>query len=64
MASNSYTLLCVILQEPPKLPSVVEVVVPIDAKVLNLQKAIKRESEPELDQVAAHSLVLWKVNLS
>lgn len=60
----SYTLLCVILNEPPALPSVVEVVIPIDAKVLNLQKAIKKEKENDLKNYDADSLILWKVKVN
>jgi hypothetical protein len=28
----------------------------------DLKKAIKKENEPELDHLAAHSFVLWKVS--
>ena len=63
MASNSYTLRCVILDEPPGLPSVLKVVIPVSNDVSDLKKAIKKEMEPELDQFAASSLVLWQVNL-
>jgi hypothetical protein len=62
--TSSYTLRCVILRESPALPSVFKVTVPLGNDVNDLQKAIKKEKEPELDQFAADSLVLWKVNLS
>jgi hypothetical protein len=62
--TSSYTLRCVILQESPALPSVFKVTVPLWNDVNDLQDAIKKKSEPELDQFAAHSLILWKVNLS
>ena len=64
MTAKSYTLRCVILQEPPALPSVFKVTVPLENDVNDLQDAIKKKREPELDQFAADSLVLWKVNLN
>jgi hypothetical protein len=63
MASNSYTLRCVILNEPPGLPSVLKVVIPVGSEVDDLKKAIKTETENDLKQYDAHTLVLWKVNL-
>jgi hypothetical protein len=63
-ASNSYTLLCVILNEPPKLPSVFKVIVPVENDVTDLKDAIKMKSQHELQGYDAHSLVLWQVNLS
>jgi Crinkler effector protein N-terminal domain len=62
--ADSLVLFCLIQNEPPALPSVFEVTVPVNAKVAHLQKAIKQEKAPELDQFAADSLVLWKVSIS
>jgi hypothetical protein len=62
--AKSYTLVCVILQEPPALPSVFKVIVPVGNDVIGLQDAIKKKKGAELDKFDADSLVLWKVNLS
>ena len=55
----SYTLVCIIIGESTAFP------VKIDETqtVGELKKFIKKETEPDLDGVAAHRLTLYKVNI-
>jgi len=60
--TNDLKLFCLIMDQYAKCPSVFEVPVPADAKVVYLQKAIKDEKAVELAQYDADSLILWKVS--
>ena len=64
MSDKSLTHFALTQKEPPALPSVFKVIVSPDAMVADLQKAIKKKKEHELDQFAASSLILWKVSVS
>ena len=60
MSDKSLTLFALIQKEPPALPSVFKVIVSADAMVADLQDAIKKKKEHELEQYDADSLILWK----
>jgi len=62
MADNCLTLNCLIKNEHAQRPSIFEVEVPVDAKVVRLQRRIKDEKGVELGSYDADSLVLWKVS--